>query len=196
MGTRKPESRFRRLSAAGIFFQGGAAAVDSSTIIATLVHGLTANTYAVGAASAILRYGWLFPQIFVAYLAQRRQRRMPFYMVGAFGRAACLVAIAGILGLAGWLPHGVVVALFFVLWTTYAFVSGIVAVPYNDIVARSVVSERRSRLLAIRFFGGAWGGGGGRPVPQFVGVPERLRGYRAAGSGPTPGFKPIFRIRR
>ena len=68
MGTRKSESRFRRLSAAGIFFQGGAATVDSSTIIATLVHGLTANTYAVGAASAILRYGWLFPQIFVAYL--------------------------------------------------------------------------------------------------------------------------------
>lgn len=154
MDTHKPESRFRRLSAAGIFFQGGAAAVDSSTIIATLVHGLTANTYAVGAASAILRYGWLFPQIFVAYLAQRRQRRMPFYIVGAFGRAACLVAIAGILSLAGWLPHGAVVALFFVLWTTYAFVSGIVAVPYNDIVARSVVSERRSRLLAIRFFGG------------------------------------------
>ena len=55
MDTVKPESRFRRLSAAGIFFQGGASAVDSSTIIATLVHGLTANTYAVGAASAILR---------------------------------------------------------------------------------------------------------------------------------------------
>ena len=28
MDTRKPESRFRRLSAAGIFFQGGAAAVE------------------------------------------------------------------------------------------------------------------------------------------------------------------------
>ncbi|MDH3581355.1 MAG: MFS transporter [Hyphomicrobiales bacterium] len=41
-----------------------------------------------------------------------------------------------------------------VLWTTYAFVSGIVAVPYNDIVARSVPSEMRSRLLATRFFGG------------------------------------------
>ncbi|MCH7936894.1 MAG: MFS transporter [Proteobacteria bacterium] len=154
MDTVKPESRFRRLSVAGIFFQGGASAVDSSTIIATLVHGLTANTYAVGAASAILRYGWLFPQIFVAYLAQRRQRRMPFYIVGAFGRAACLVAIAGILSLAGWLPDGGVVVLFFVLWTAYAFVSGIVAVPYNDIVARSVASGRRSRLLAIRFFGG------------------------------------------
>ena len=41
-----------------------------------------------------------------------------------------------------------------VLWTAYAFVSGIVAVPYNDIVARSVPSEMRSRLLATRFFGG------------------------------------------
>ena len=69
MGDPKAPSRFRRISAAGILFQGGAAAVDSSTIIATLVHGLTASTFAVGAASAILRYGWLFPQIFVGYLA-------------------------------------------------------------------------------------------------------------------------------
>jgi hypothetical protein len=33
-------------------------------------------------------------------------------------------------------------------------VGGIVAVPYNDIVARAIPSERRSRLLAARFFGG------------------------------------------
>lgn len=41
-----------------------------------------------------------------------------------------------------------------VLWTAYAFISGIVAVPYNDIVARTVPSDQRSRLLATRFFGG------------------------------------------
>ena len=152
--SRKPNGRFVRLSAAGIFFQGGAAAVDSSTIIATLVHGLTGSALAVGAASAILRYGWLFPQIFVAYLAQRRERRMPFYMVGAFGRAACLAALAGLLAIGGAFPQAILVALFFGLWTAYAFISGIVAVPYNDIVARSVASARRSRLLAIRFFGG------------------------------------------
>ncbi len=66
MKTVKPGHRFRRLSAAGIFFQGGAAVVDSNTIIATLVYGLTTSTYAVGAASAILRYGWLFPQVLSA----------------------------------------------------------------------------------------------------------------------------------
>ncbi|MFQ5783531.1 MAG: MFS transporter [Alphaproteobacteria bacterium] len=128
--------------------------MDSSTIIAALVHGLTGSPLAVGAASAILRYGWLFPQLFVAYFAQRRGRRMPFYILGAFGRATCLAALAGLLALAGGLPDFVVITAFFGLWTLYAFVSGIVAVPYNDIVARSVASARRSRLLAVRFFGG------------------------------------------
>ncbi len=154
MEARDAKSRFWRISAAGICFQGGAAAVDSSTIIATLVHGLTGSVLAVGAATAILRYGWLFPQIFVGYFAQRRRRRMPFYVVGAFGRATCLAGIAGLLAIAGAFPDALLIGLFFGLWTAYAFISGIVAVPYNDIVARSVGSPRRSRLLAIRFFGG------------------------------------------
>jgi hypothetical protein len=63
--------RFWHISAAGIFFQGGAAAVDTSTIIAALVHGLTGGSaFAVGTAAAIGRFGWLFPQLFVAYYVQ------------------------------------------------------------------------------------------------------------------------------
>lgn len=151
-----PETRqrFRRITAAGIFFQGGAAAADPRTIVAALVDRLTESALAVGAAAAILRYGWLFPQLFVAYFAQRRSRRMPFYKLGAFGRAACLAGVALAVALAGPLPGFLVVSAFFALWTLYAFVSGIVAVPYNDIVARSVPSAARSRLLAARFFGG------------------------------------------
>jgi len=151
---RETKRRFWRISAAGIFFQGGAAAVDSSTIIAALVHGLTGSAFAVGAASAILRFGWLSPQLFVAYFAQRSTRRLPYYMVGAFGRATCLAALAGVLASAEGLANGVVIGLFFGLWVTYSFVSGVVAVPYNDIVGRSIPSTKRSRLLAVRFFGG------------------------------------------
>ncbi|MEO7852390.1 MAG: hypothetical protein ABIR94_09095 [Rubrivivax sp.] len=79
---------------------------------------------------------------------------MPFYSVGAFGRAACLAALAALLCFGAELPRGWLVGLFFMLWTLFAFIGGIVAVPYNDIVARTVPSQRRSRLLAIRFFGG------------------------------------------
>lgn len=151
---RSPSGRFWRMATAGVFFQGGAAAVDTSTIVAALVYGLTGSTFAVGAAAAIARYGWLFPQLIVGYLAQQRRRRLPFYMFGAFGRVICLTAVAGVLGSVGDRPGAWTIAVFFTLWTVYAFVSGVVAVPYNDIVARSIASGRRSRMLAIRFLGG------------------------------------------
>jgi MFS family permease len=150
----RSDVRFRRIATAGVFFQGGAAAVDTGTIVASLVHQLTASPLAVGAAAAIARYGWLFPQLFVAYAAQRRARRLPYYMIGAFGRVACLVAIVALLIAMPRAALTATVAGFFLLWTLYAFIGGIVAVPYNDIVARAVPSARRSRLLAWRFFGG------------------------------------------
>jgi len=152
----RPETRrrFWRIATAGIFFQGGAAAVDTGTIVAALVHGLTGSPTAVGVAAAIARYGWLFPQLFVAYFAQGRRRRLPFYMLGAFGRVACLLGVALLVAVSGPVPGALAISLFFLLWALYAFVSGIVAVPYNDIVARAVPSAGRSRLLAVRFFGG------------------------------------------
>jgi len=151
---RKGGPAFWKIAGAGAAFQAGAAAVDSATIVASLVYQLTGNVFAVGTASAVLRLGWLLPQIVVGFLAQRAERRMPYYVVGAFGRAICLAAVAALLGLAGNLPHGWLIAGFLLLWTLYAFVSGIVAVPYNDIVGRSIRSELRSRMLALRFFGG------------------------------------------
>lgn len=154
MAARERAGRFVRIATAGAFFQGGAAAVDSGTIMASLVHGLTGSSFAVGAVAAIARYGWLFPQIFVAWFAQQRRRRMPFYALGAFGRVACLTGVAGIALVAGSAPTSGSIVVFFVLWTLYAFVGGILAVPYNDIVARSIPSVRRSRLLAVRFFAG------------------------------------------
>lgn len=152
MPVRERSGRFVRIATAGAFFQGGAAAVDTGTIMASLVHGLTGSSLAVGAVAAIARYGWLFPQLFVAYFAQHRRRRMPFYMAGAFGRVACLTGVAAIVLVAGPTPALATIIAFFALWALYAFVGGILAVPYNDIVARSIPSARRSRLLAVRFF--------------------------------------------
>ncbi|MBI4182994.1 MAG: MFS transporter [Proteobacteria bacterium] len=173
------DRRFRRIAAAGILFQGGAAATDTATVISALVHGLSGSAFAVGAAAAIARYGWLFPQLVVGYLAERATRRMPFYMVGAFGRVACLAAVCAVLVLARELSVAAAVAAFFVAWTAYAFVAGIVAVPYNDIVARAVPSERRSRLLAARFFGGGL---------LAFGVASAARAILASGIGDVTGY--------
>jgi hypothetical protein len=146
--------KFTSVAAAGITFQAGSAAVDSATIISALVFQLTGSAILVGAVTAILRFGWLFPQLFVGFLAQRDGSSMGYYKIGAFGRAACMALLAAVLVLgADWGRLNLAIAVMG-LWTAYAFVSGIVAVPYNDIVARSIPSDLRSRLLATRFFGG------------------------------------------
>jgi Major Facilitator Superfamily len=148
------KSRFRSVTLAGISFQAGSAAVDSATIMSALVFQLTGSPLLVGAVPAILRFGWLSPQLIVGFFAQRAGSSMKFYVFGAFGRALCMAALALVLWLgAGW-PVAALSVIVMALWTLYAFISGIVAVPYNDIVARAVPSNLRSRLLALRFFGG------------------------------------------
>ncbi len=146
--------RFRSVAIAGITFQAGSAAVDSATIMSALVFQLTGSPFLVGAVPAILRFGWLSPQLIVGFFAQRAGSSMKYYVIGAFGRACCMGLLALVLWVgAGW-PGAMLAGVVMALWIAYAFVSGIVAVPYNDIVARSVPPNLRSRLLATRFFGG------------------------------------------
>lgn len=156
----KNQGKFSRVAIAGISFQAGSSAIDSATIMSTLVFQLTGNPIIVGAVPAILRFGWLFPQLIVGYLAQHRQSSLVYYKIGAFGRAFCMAALALVLLFgAQWAQPELrtrpeLAWMVMVLWTAYAFVSGIVAVPYNDMVARSIAPEYRSRLMATRFFGG------------------------------------------
>jgi len=151
-----PRRRFWHVAGAGAVFQAGSAAVYSATIMSALVFQLTGSPIAVGAVSTILRFGWLLPQLFVGYIAGRGGSSMPFYAIGAFGRTMAIAMLALVLSIgatAGW-SYSLIGGVCLGLWVLYAFLSGIVGVPYNDIVARSVPSELRSRLLSIRFFGG------------------------------------------
>jgi len=148
------KSRFWNVAGAGVAFQAGSAAVDSGTIMSALVWQLSGSSVLVGSVTAILRFGWLFPQLIVGYLAGQTGDSMRYYKIGAFGRASAMAAMALVLWAgAGWARPWLTAAVM-ALWVTYAFVSGIVGVPYNDLVARAVPSELRSRLLATRFFGG------------------------------------------
>ena len=144
---------FARIALAGALFQGGAAATDPATIVASLAYGLTQSAFWTASAAAVVRLGWLAPQIFVAYWSTARPR-MPFYRLGAFGRAAALACVALVVAAGGAAPGAIALAALFLLWMAYAFIAGVVAVPYNDIVARHIASGRRSRLLAARFLGG------------------------------------------
>ncbi len=76
---------FRLMAAAGASFQrGGGAAVDSATVVASLGFYLTGSVVAMGTVTTILPLGWLLQQLVVGYIARRADRRMPFYVFGAY----------------------------------------------------------------------------------------------------------------
>ena len=94
------KGRFWRIATAGIFFQGGAGgrSRDDRRRSGQYSHREPGRRRA---AATISRYGWLFPQLFVGYFAQRARRRMSFYMLGAFGRVICLASLAAVVLMTG-----------------------------------------------------------------------------------------------
>ena len=62
----------------------------------------------------------------------------------------CLAALAVLLWSGAGLPRSRLMELFFGLWTRYAFVGGIVAVPYNDIVLAPTSTSCSTRRPAYR----------------------------------------------
>ena len=168
----------------GALFEGGAAFVDTGTVVAAFISRLTPSAVAVGAAEAIARVGWLLPQLLVANYAQGVRYRKPLYLAAGWGRALCLGLLAAIL--LTW-PDGpggdggvTLLAAFFALWTLFSFVSGVAGVPYNDVIGRTIPPDRRSRLLAIRTVaGGVLGIGAGVAVRAILqrGAEGRLTAY-------------------
>lgn len=145
---------FWKMVGSGVSFVAGLKALDGATIISAFVFQLTGSSFAVGATATIQQLGRLIPQIFVGYLAQRSTHRMPFFIFGATGRILCIGVLALMLAAADLFPPPFPIGLFFVLWAGYAFLGGIDAVPYHDIVGRTIPSHQRSRLIAWCFLGG------------------------------------------
>jgi len=143
--------------------------VDAGTVLAALLTNLTGAALAVGAAESIRRYGWLVPQLFAAGYARGRRYRKPIYLFAGGGRALALAVLASVLLLLRDARPTVLLTVFFALWTTFAFVSGVAGVPYNDIVGRTIPAARRSTFLAVRFFaGGLLGVGAGMLIRAIL----------------------------
>jgi len=155
----------------GSLFEFGASFVDTGTVVATFLGRLTPGTMAVGAATAIARFGWLLPQLFAARYAQSVEYRKSIYLVGGWGRALSLAALAAVLlwwtGLAD--APGLALMLFLAIWTFFSFIAGLAGASYNDVIARTIPPEWRSRLLATRLFvGGALAAGGGLLIRSIL----------------------------
>ncbi len=138
----------------GTFFWFGASFFNPTTILPLYVNHLTDSRLAIGLLSTIASTGWLLPQLFTAPWVQRlpRKKVVPVRL-GLFTERLPVLLLVPAAWLAARAP-GAALVIFFVLFAWHVIGAGVVAVGWQDMLARIIPVDRRGRFLGITNFGG------------------------------------------
>jgi MFS family permease len=164
----------------GVLFYSSASFISLSLVVPGLIRALGGANVLVGVLSAVDNGGWMLPQLLVGASVQHRLRKLPVYQVSAILRGALFVALVAIVALADRLSHPVALAGLVILYSLYSLAAGWAAVPFQEVVAKTIPATRRGRYFGWRQLGGGvvtllvvspivgavLGSGSGWPFPQ------------------------------
>jgi MFS family permease len=120
---------------------------DPSTVLPLFIRSLGGSTVLVGLVTVLQRLGWMLPQLPMAAIVGHRPRRRPYLQWGVFiGRLPFLVFLA-YLWSAGLGNPSLVLAFMLFAYFAVALGNGVVAVPWQDIIAKSIPSRIRGRFF-------------------------------------------------
>jgi len=130
-----------------IFWHFGDSFVSVDTILPVFVSTITTSPVVIGMVRAIWNAGWFMPQLFLAPSVEKKSRQLPTVLVlGALERLPYLVLGFAIL----WLPSldpGAAVAFFMALYVWKSFAAGMVALPWQEMIAKVIPVSRRGRFI-------------------------------------------------
>ena len=131
---------------------------SASTILPVYFAHLSSSTFLLGLIPAILDMGWFMPQLFTAQYVERLPRKKPLVLVlGLAERLPFLVLAGGAVWFAQ-LSSSAAVVFFFVLVSVRALASGLVATPWQEMIAKVIPVQWRGRFFgASHSLGGALG---------------------------------------
>ncbi len=139
----------------GVLFQGGEAFIDANTVIPVFLSRLTSSNALIGLATGLPDLGWLLPQVLVAPLVARERRQMWLYVNAAIARVLGLALVATVAFASGWAGNTGLLAAFLVGYGVYCFGAGVAAVPFMEVVGKTVPSHRLGAFWSQRML---WGG--------------------------------------
>ena len=169
-GLGAPTSQTRPLSAAvvaenrrnhrlgvlnGALYQAGEGFIDSTTVIPVFVSRLTGSSALIGFCSSLGDLGWFLPQFAVAPWLARFKHLLWLYRRAAVVRALALGLLAALtIPLAGAHPKALL-TVFLLCYGVYAFGAGVSAIPFVEVVSKTILRERLGAFWSQRLF---WGG--------------------------------------
>ncbi len=136
-------------------FMTGMAWVDPVAVLPLFVHALTPSTVLIGLVTTLQRLGYTLPQLPMAAILGHRPRRLPFLQWGVLlGRLPFLLFVA-YLWVRGVGDPTVTIIFMIVGFVSVAAGNGAVAVPWQDIIAKSIPSTLRGRFFGTMHFAAA-----------------------------------------
>jgi len=152
----------------GTLFWFGASFFATRTIAPLFLSYLTDNTLVFGILATIASTGWLLPQLFTANWVQQRpvKKYLPVN-IGLFTERLPII----LLPLAAWAAlksHTLAIFLFIFLLTWHILGAGVIAVGWQDMLAKIFPVEKRGRFFGTANFGGNATGILGASVAAWV----------------------------
>ncbi len=146
----------------------GISFISVSAILPVFASRLTESPIVIGLIPAILDAGWFLPQLFLAPLVERQPRKLPLVLwLGALERVPFLLMPL----VALWvptLPAGTGIAVFLALQAWRALGSGVVAVPWQELMAKVIPVTHRGRFFGVAHLAGQLLGVGGAALAAVI----------------------------
>lgn len=134
----------------GIFVSVAFRFIDSNMVISAFVKQLTGSNIMVGVVSSTVSAGFMWPQLVMSNLLEHRQFKMPFYNFGSVIRVSAWAFITLSVFFIGSKNDLLLFSCFYAMYFIACSSIGVSSIPFNDIVAKAVPSERRARLFGLR----------------------------------------------
>jgi len=142
----------------GMIWLFGFAFLSASTILPVYFAHLSSSTFLLGLIPAMLDLGWFLPQLFTAQYVERLPRKKPLVVALGLGERLPFLLLAGGALWFARLDSSTAVVFFFMLIAIRALASGLVATPWQEMIAKVIPVQWRGRFFgASHSLGGALG---------------------------------------
>ena len=146
--------------------------VDWTSVLPSLLGHVTQLPFLIGIIGSVQTGCWLLPQLFSARIVAGRKHKLPMVIVGsAISRLGWGVLLLALIFYDRLSPAAVLIACYLALGV-FTSMDGVASLGWYDVIARTIPSSMRGRLLgAMTLCGGLLATVGGYLVQRIVGNP-------------------------
>lgn len=152
----------------GAIFTFGASFISSTTILPLFLSKLTTQPLAFGLLAVIAQAGWFLPQLFTANLMERLARKKPVVVNLGLILERLPLAVIVLAALVAARAPALALVLLLGGYAWHALGAGIIAVSWQDLVARCFPVNRRGRFFGVTMFVGTGMGAAGAALSTWL----------------------------